>query len=122
MTRAGHRTLCVAARALFDQRSLARQTLNLPGDACCHETDLTVGWSAPPHARGAAPAYYLDRSSSGGGACLNAPTMQSMQWRKHPRVDAPNLEEEIMTWNAPKIVEVAVGMEINMYACASRKT
>ncbi|HYS89082.1 MAG: pyrroloquinoline quinone precursor peptide PqqA [Rhizomicrobium sp.] len=27
-----------------------------------------------------------------------------------------------MTWNAPKIVEVAVGMEINMYACASRKT
>ncbi|WP_082649977.1 pyrroloquinoline quinone precursor peptide PqqA [Bradyrhizobium lablabi] len=26
-----------------------------------------------------------------------------------------------MTWNAPKIIEVAVGMEINMYACASRK-
>ncbi|MDE5445660.1 pyrroloquinoline quinone precursor peptide PqqA [Bradyrhizobium sp. CSA207] len=26
-----------------------------------------------------------------------------------------------MTWNAPKIVEIAVGMEINMYACASRK-
>jgi coenzyme PQQ precursor peptide PqqA len=36
-------------------------------------------------------------------------------------VDAPNLKEENMTWNAPKIVEVAVGMEINMYACASRK-
>jgi coenzyme PQQ precursor peptide PqqA len=34
----------------------------------------------------------------------------------------PNLKEENMTWNAPKIVEVAVGMEINMYACASRKT
>ncbi|WP_439375467.1 pyrroloquinoline quinone precursor peptide PqqA [Bradyrhizobium sp. DASA03120] len=25
-----------------------------------------------------------------------------------------------MTWKAPKIVEVPVGMEINMYACASR--
>ncbi len=32
-----------------------------------------------------------------------------------------NLKEENMTWNAPKIVEVAVGMEINMYACASSK-
>lgn len=26
-----------------------------------------------------------------------------------------------MAWKAPKIVEVAVGMEINMYACAARK-
>ncbi|CAL75587.1 Coenzyme PQQ synthesis protein A (Pyrroloquinoline quinone biosynthesis protein A) [Bradyrhizobium sp. ORS 278] len=26
-----------------------------------------------------------------------------------------------MSWTAPKIVEVPVGMEINMYACASRK-
>ena len=26
-----------------------------------------------------------------------------------------------MSWTAPKIVEVAVGMEINMYACASRQ-
>ncbi|OSI67941.1 pyrroloquinoline quinone precursor peptide PqqA [Bradyrhizobium canariense] len=26
-----------------------------------------------------------------------------------------------MTWKAPKIVEVPVGMEINMYACALRK-
>jgi coenzyme PQQ precursor peptide PqqA len=26
-----------------------------------------------------------------------------------------------MAWKAPKIVEVSVGMEINMYACASRK-
>jgi coenzyme PQQ precursor peptide PqqA len=29
--------------------------------------------------------------------------------------------ETIMAWKAPKIVEVAVGMEINMYACAARK-
>ena len=27
----------------------------------------------------------------------------------------------LMTWKTPKIVEVQVGMEINMYACASRK-
>ncbi|KJC39907.1 MULTISPECIES: pyrroloquinoline quinone precursor peptide PqqA [Bradyrhizobium] len=26
-----------------------------------------------------------------------------------------------MAWKAPKIVEVPVGMEINMYACALRK-
>ncbi|HXH46363.1 MAG TPA: pyrroloquinoline quinone precursor peptide PqqA [Bradyrhizobium sp.] len=26
-----------------------------------------------------------------------------------------------MAWKTPKIVEVPVGMEINMYACASRK-
>jgi len=24
-----------------------------------------------------------------------------------------------MAWKAPKIIEVAVGLEINMYACAS---
>jgi len=26
-----------------------------------------------------------------------------------------------MTWKIPKIVEVQVGMEINMYVCAARK-
>ncbi|HET7885708.1 MAG TPA: pyrroloquinoline quinone precursor peptide PqqA [Bradyrhizobium sp.] len=26
-----------------------------------------------------------------------------------------------MAWKAPRIVEVPVGMEINMYACAARK-
>lgn len=29
--------------------------------------------------------------------------------------------ENPMTWKTPKIVEVPVGMEINMYACAARK-
>jgi coenzyme PQQ precursor peptide PqqA len=29
--------------------------------------------------------------------------------------------EKKMAWKAPKIVEVSVGMEINMYACAARK-
>jgi coenzyme PQQ precursor peptide PqqA len=31
------------------------------------------------------------------------------------------LEEIIMAWKTPKIAEVAVGMEINMYACAKQK-
>jgi len=26
-----------------------------------------------------------------------------------------------MAWKTPKIVELQVGMEINMYACAARK-
>jgi coenzyme PQQ precursor peptide PqqA len=30
-------------------------------------------------------------------------------------------KEGQMAWKAPKIVEVPVGMEINMYACAARK-
>ena len=34
--------------------------------------------------------------------------------RQHSREDG-------MTWKTPKIVEVPVGMEINMYACAARK-
>jgi len=34
---------------------------------------------------------------------------------------APNTWESGMTWKTPKIVEVQVGMEINMYVCATRK-
>jgi coenzyme PQQ precursor peptide PqqA len=34
---------------------------------------------------------------------------------------APISWEDAMTWKTPKIVEVPVGMEINMYACAARK-
>jgi coenzyme PQQ precursor peptide PqqA len=39
-------------------------------------------------------------------------------WRE-PR--AKPFWEDRMSWKTPKIVEVQVGMEINMYACASRK-
>jgi len=31
------------------------------------------------------------------------------------------LRRKLMAWNKPKIVEVPVSMEINMYACATRK-
>jgi len=34
---------------------------------------------------------------------------------------AAPLWEIHMAWKTPKIVEVPVGMEINMYACAARK-
>jgi coenzyme PQQ precursor peptide PqqA len=34
---------------------------------------------------------------------------------------APLTKESQMAWKTPKIVEVPVGMEINMYACAARK-
>jgi coenzyme PQQ precursor peptide PqqA len=34
---------------------------------------------------------------------------------------APLARRTRMAWKAPKIVEVPVGMEINMYACAARK-
>jgi coenzyme PQQ precursor peptide PqqA len=34
---------------------------------------------------------------------------------------APFEKESHMAWKTPKIVEVPVGMEINMYACAARK-
>jgi coenzyme PQQ precursor peptide PqqA len=43
-----------------------------------------------------AVGYYAGRSSSG-------------------------LRRAKMAWKTPKIVEVPVGMEINMYACAARK-
>ena len=29
--------------------------------------------------------------------------------------------EDIMAWNAPKVVEIALGAEINSYACADLK-
>jgi coenzyme PQQ precursor peptide PqqA len=33
----------------------------------------------------------------------------------------PPTWSSLMTWKTPKIVEVPFGMEINMYACATRK-
>jgi coenzyme PQQ precursor peptide PqqA len=33
----------------------------------------------------------------------------------------PLTKERLMTWKTPKIVEVLVGIEINMYACAAGK-
>jgi coenzyme PQQ precursor peptide PqqA len=41
--------------------------------------------------------------------------MESVRLKKSKK------ERAKMAWKAPKIVEVPVGMEINMYACAARK-
>jgi coenzyme PQQ precursor peptide PqqA len=40
-------------------------------------------------------------------------------WRG--RISSGSEKETQMAWKTPKIVEVPVGMEINMYACAARK-
>jgi coenzyme PQQ precursor peptide PqqA len=37
------------------------------------------------------------------------------------RSSSGSIRRAKMAWKAPKIVEVPVGMEINMYACAARK-
>jgi coenzyme PQQ precursor peptide PqqA len=44
------------------------------------------------------------------------PYVPSRRERRAKLVGGPQ-----MTWKTPKIVEVPVGMEINMYACAARK-
>jgi coenzyme PQQ precursor peptide PqqA len=54
---------------------------------------------------------------------------QKFRWRTfHSEVAYPlrtavvrYAKERQMAWKTPKIVEVPVGMEINMYACAARK-
>jgi coenzyme PQQ precursor peptide PqqA len=44
------------------------------------------------------------------------PTLNSARTSRQTYLGGPR-----MTWKTPKIVEVQVGMEINMYACAARK-
>ena len=44
------------------------------------------------------------------------------RYLNYPRAKFVRQQRETnMAWKAPKIVEVAVGMEINMYMCAARK-
>jgi coenzyme PQQ precursor peptide PqqA len=42
-------------------------------------------------------------------------------WAESVRLKKFKKERAKMAWKTPKIVEVPVGMEINMYACAARK-
>ena len=51
------------------------------------------------------------------GSCIKGRAVLALM----PRELAHNPWETRMTWKTPKIVEIAVGMEINMYACAARK-
>jgi coenzyme PQQ precursor peptide PqqA len=50
-----------------------------------------------------------------GGLC--APSY-GQAWRRERRL---NQGDVLMAWKAPKVSEVPVGMEINMYACAKQK-
>jgi coenzyme PQQ precursor peptide PqqA len=56
---------------------------------------------------------------------IDVPSLRYVRWQ--PNFDAGTsivptpLGRTLMSWKTPKIVEVQVGMEINMYACAARK-
>jgi len=41
-----------------------------------------------------------------------------MRWLESVEVSIGSLEERGMSWKTPKIIEIALGAEINSYACA----
>ncbi len=54
----------------------------------------------------------------------------TVQWALSPNGDSGHaaaqpghtpIEERAMSWKAPKVVEIALGAEINSYACAEAK-
>jgi coenzyme PQQ precursor peptide PqqA len=63
--------------------------------------------------------------ATSGASFFGRPHLRYFQRR--PRFDfgvsitPDHLGRSSMSWKTPKIVEVPVGMEINMYACAARK-
>jgi coenzyme PQQ precursor peptide PqqA len=61
----------------------------------------------------------------GFGLCQSRRTVQRRQEilrvldrREITRRSVNHQKEYIMVWNTPKVIEIAVGMEINCYACA----
>jgi coenzyme PQQ precursor peptide PqqA len=71
---------------------------------------------------GTLPTVLLSRASTFSNG-REARLRRSSSGRKSNSVrhSRRNIGEVEMAWKAPKIVEVPVGMEINMYACAARK-
>jgi coenzyme PQQ precursor peptide PqqA len=77
------------------------------------------------------PSLYLQCRIGSGDFILhrNTEPRQIIHWRTfrtalpyiRGRKTVPLEKENEMSWKTPKIVEVPVGMEINMYACAARK-
>jgi coenzyme PQQ precursor peptide PqqA len=58
------------------------------------------------------------------GALRDVPHLQEARRGPSFRLDVTSRQsdwEDGMSWKTPKIVELPVGMEINMYACAARK-
>ena len=47
-------------------------------------------------------------------------TFRKRRWYRQPPINT-NMTEEKMSWQTPKIVEIALGAEINSYACAGLK-
>jgi coenzyme PQQ precursor peptide PqqA len=50
--------------------------------------------------------------------CFSATLHASRIVMRASRVLASTNKETHMTWKTPRVIEVAVGMEINCYACA----
>jgi coenzyme PQQ precursor peptide PqqA len=73
----------------------------------------------------------LPKREVSGVRCVGMPSMSDVPRlryvRGQPSFDAGTnvvpalLGRSLMSWKTPKIVEVPVGMEINMYACAARQ-
>jgi coenzyme PQQ precursor peptide PqqA len=73
----------------------------------------------------------LPKREVSGVGCVGMPStsdVPSLRYvRGQPSFDAGTnvvpalLGRTLMSWKTPKIVEVPVGMEINMYACAARQ-
>jgi coenzyme PQQ precursor peptide PqqA len=59
------------------------------------------------------------QSAEGKFTCAVSGVTLSFPWVRQSAVPFERRSE--MAWKTPKIVEVPVGMEINMYACAARK-
>ena len=73
----------------------------------CQRAVVRFGMSSSEVGSLPGPACALEKAAL---ACRAARGLrQLMTWEKE------------MAWKTPKIVEVPVGMEINMYACAARK-
>jgi coenzyme PQQ precursor peptide PqqA len=66
-------------------------------------------------------AAHISPRDSGKRSMRSARLRASNDRRSFMTAFAPSTWRDQMAWKTPKIVEVPVGMEINMYACAARK-
>jgi coenzyme PQQ precursor peptide PqqA len=65
-----------------------------------------------------ADALSLIRLASGG---LGELLQDASRLRQRGAAITTSPGDQKMKWNTPKVIEVSVGMEINMYACATRR-
>jgi coenzyme PQQ precursor peptide PqqA len=71
------------------------------------------------------PGRFIALQHNGGRALLAMKILLANFWFRitleHRAEYVRFRKESQMVWKTPRIVEVPVGMEINMYACAARK-